>query len=134
MNYIFVLLLITIFLLIICNKNIENFDNYNLGSNGIYPASVNEVLLEDSFPIKNTLGVTNDNESSIWWHYPIFKVGSYEQINNNLKYPNNPDTGKCMPSNFCGSLYKEHQIKTNISKVLPPVNSDGIRVNYYNIE
>jgi hypothetical protein len=133
MNCIVVLLLTTIVLFIFFNKNVENFENYNLGSHGNYPSSVSEVLLEDSFPIKNKLGITNVNESKIWWHYPIFKVGSYTQINNNLKYPNNPDTARCMPSNFCGSLYKEQQIKSNISNVLPPVESSGgVRVNYYN--
>jgi len=137
LSYIFVfLLLITIsFSIIAYSKNIENYDNFNLGSRGNYPAAVNEVLLEDSFPIKNNIEISNVSENKMWWHYPIFKVGSYTQINNNLKYPNNPDTGSCMPSDFCGSIYKEQQIHSNISKVLPPVNSSGgIRVNYYNAE
>jgi len=137
MTYILVFLLLIVILFIFVNIpfNENMTENYvNLGSYGDYPASVNEVLLEDSFPIKDNIKVTNKNESSIWWNYPIFKVGSYTQINNNLKYPNNPDTGVCMPSNFCGSIYKEHQIKTNISNVLPLVDSTGgTRVNYYNV-
>ncbi len=47
LSYIFVfLLLITIsFSIIAYSKNIENYDNFNLGSRGNYPAAVNEVLL-----------------------------------------------------------------------------------------
>jgi hypothetical protein len=70
----------------------------------------------------------------MWWHYPVFKVGSYEQITNNLKYPNNPDVGQCMPADFCGTLYKEFQPKLNEAEILPPVplSCNGTRVNYYN--
>jgi hypothetical protein len=110
-------------------SNKENYDN--LGS-GIYPASVNNVLLEDVYPVNTKAGVSKNSGHDIWWHYPIFEVGSYEQITNNLKYPNNPDDGQCIPAEFCGALYKEHQSKSNISTILPLVEDNrGLRINYY---
>lgn len=111
----------------------EGFSNYSLGAaSGNYPSAQTEVLLQDSFPITGKNGVSNNGSNQIWWHYPIFKVGSYDQITNNLKYPNNPDTGRCMPADFCGTLYKEKQTQSNYIKQLPPVNANcGTRVGYF---
>ena len=111
----------------------ENFSNYTLeGASGSYPSSENYGLVQDFYPRIQRNGVSNDSASKIWWHYPTFEVGSYEQITNNMKYPNNPDEGTCMPANFCGTFYKEKQLKTNYVHVLPPVNDDGnTRVGYF---
>ena len=110
----------------------SNKENYtNLGG-GVYPASQNNVLLEDVYPVKSKSGVSVNGGHNIWWHYPIFEVGSYEQITNNLKYPNNPDDGKCVPAEFCGALYEQHQKKSNISTMLPLAEDNcGLRINYY---
>ena len=115
-------------------KNLEEgFSNYYLGStDGIYPSSQSDVLVQDTYPITGINGVSNDGSNEIWWHYPIFEVGSYDQITNNIRYPNNPDTGKCMPANLCGALYKEKQLKSNYIKPLPPVDpTAGTRVGYF---
>ena len=134
---IFLISLFLILLIVIAYKSDlffkEGFSNYYLGStDGIYPSSQTNVLLQDSFPITGINGVSKDEGSKIWFHYPIFEVGSYDQITNNLKYPNNPDTGRCMPAEFCGTLYKEKQIESNYIKPLPPVNPNaGTRVGYY---
>jgi hypothetical protein len=91
-----------------------------------------DVLLEDSFPLTGRGGVSNDQGSKIWWHYPIFEVGSYDQITNNLKFSNNPDTGRCMPADVCGTLYKEYQTQSNYVFPQPPVKPEcGSRINYY---
>ena len=134
-----ILLLITILILAVglplyFNATIfikENFANYTL-EGGAYPFSENDGLVQDSYLRIKRKGVSNDNASKIWWHYPIFKVGSYDQITNNIRYPNNPDEGTCMPANFCGTFYKEQQLKSNYVHPLPPVNEDGnTRVGYY---
>ena len=128
----YVLTIILLFLMSVLLYSASNKENYdNLGS-GIYPASVNNVLLEDVYPINTKSGVSPNSGHDIWWHYPIFEVGSYEQITNNLKYPNNPDNGQCMPAEFCGALYKENQNKSNISSMLPLAEDNcGLRINYY---
>jgi hypothetical protein len=114
--------------------NSEGFSNYYLGStNGIYPFSQTNVLVQDTYPITGKNGVSNNGSADIWWRYPIFKVGSYKQITNNIKYPNNPDNGTCMPANFCGALYEDKNIKSNYTEQLPPVDpTAGTRVGYFN--
>jgi hypothetical protein len=90
------------------------------------------VLVQDTYPITGKNGVSNDGSNEIWWHYPIFEVGSYDQITNNIRYSNNPDTGKCMPANFCGALYKEKQLKSNYIKPLLPIDpTSGTRIGYF---
>jgi hypothetical protein len=116
------------------NQQHEGYSNYNLGSaSGNYPISESTVLLEKSYPrIRRIPELSNDTSSKVWWHYPTFEVGSYDQITNNIRYSNNPDIARCSPMDVCGALYKEYQKKSNYSKVLPPVNSScGVRVNYY---
>ena len=135
---IFVLLILIIialplFLLQIQRFSNEGFSNYYLGStDGIYPSSQTDVLVQDTYPITGKNSVSNDGSNEIWWHYPIFEVGSYDQITNNIRYPNNPDTGRCMPANFCGALYKEKQLKSNYVEPLPPVDpTSGTRIGYF---
>lgn len=123
------------------NQMLENFDNYNIyntnSSLGGYEnkktREESDLLLEDSYPLTGRKGISNNSASNIWWHYPIFKLGSYDQITNNIRYANNPDEGTCMPASMCGALYKEKQQKSNYIKPLPPLNPDcGTRVGYYN--
>jgi hypothetical protein len=124
-------------------QNVENYTN--LGSS-IFPNyqlnpshksktfSSTDVLLQDSFPITGRSGVSNDQGSTIWWHYPIFEVGSYDQITNNIRFSKNPDTGNCMPADICGTLYKDFQMQSNYVFSLPPVKPECTshsRINYY---
>jgi hypothetical protein len=127
------LIVVAVILFYNSSTKIEGFSNYSLGAaSGIYPSAQTEVLLQDSFPITGKNGVSKNGSNQIWYHYPIFEVGSYDQITNNLKYPNNPDTGRCMAAEFCGTLYKEKQMRSNYIKQLPPVNPDcGTRVGYF---
>lgn len=111
-------------------KMIENYSNYNLG--GAYPSAENDVLVQDTFPITGINSVSDKQASNVWWQYPIFKVGSYDQITNNIRYPRNTDTGRCMPEDFCDAFYKPRQNKSNYVTPLPPVNPNcGTRVGYF---
>jgi len=135
-KFLILILIIVIGLILFYNSSIkpEGFTNYYLGSTyGTYPSSETDVLVQDSYPITGKNGVSEEDANRMWWHYPIFKVGSYKQITNNIRYHNNPDTGRCMPSNFCGALYKEKQLKSNYIQPLPPVDpsSSGTRVGYF---
>ena len=115
-------------------KMIEPYkNNTDLGGyQGKYPFSETDVLLEDSYPLTGRKGISNNGAADIWWHYPIFELGSYDQITNNIRYSNNPDEGTCMPASMCGALYKEKQLKTNYIKPLPPINPEcGTRVGYF---
>lgn len=113
----------------------EGFSKYTLDNTyGIYPESQDKVLVQDFYPRIQRNGISNDTASNIWWHNPTFKVGSYDQITNNIRYSNNPDVGTCTPASMCGTLYHEKQLKSNYVKALPlvPVNANYTRVNYYN--
>jgi len=135
---IFVLLILIIialplFLLQIQRFSNEGFSNYYLGStDGIYPSSETDVLVQDTYPITGINSVSDNGSAQIWKKYPIFEVGSYEQITNNIRYPDNPDDGRCMPANFCGALYKDKHLNSNIIKQLPQVNPEsGTRIGYF---
>ena len=105
-------------------KCIENYEN--IGST--------ESHLLNYYPINKTKKINSDSYSNIWKYYPIFPVGSFEQITNNLKYYKNPDIGVCTPPEMCGDFYHDKNIKPhiNIIKPLPPVsNEPGTRIGYY---
>jgi hypothetical protein len=117
------------------SHNIENFENYNLlevSKSNNYPSSVSTVLLQDSYPITRKNGVSGKGENQIWQHYPIFKVGSYLQITNNFKHQRNPDIANCISDEFCGTLYKNKQVASNIINQLPPANdTQGRRISFF---
>jgi len=130
------LLLCIVFPLLFIKFYNEGFQTNNLAINNKYPNVLDNVLLTGDYPSTGKNGVSTNSASTIWWHYPIFEVGSYAQITNNIKYPNNPDDGQCMPAEFCGALYKKKpNMPTNYVEPLNPVpESTYARVNYYNTE
>ena len=84
------------------SENFENFtleeaeSNFNNPSNILLPTNNNihnetDILVEDSFPRSNNNEISNKGSQQIWWHYPIFEVGSYDQITNNIKYDDDED-------------------------------------------
>lgn len=130
-------LILTIFKKRLCNESLkpfeENFSNYHLDEaiGGVNASQ--EILLQNSYLLTGNKDISKNDAYNIWWNYPIFKVGSYAQITNNLKYPNNPDEGTCMPASMCQTLYKNKKT-SNHAHILLPVKEDAnsIRVNYYN--
>jgi hypothetical protein len=111
----------------------EGYENYSLVQTmGKVPDSQTQVLVQDTYPAIGINQISNNTSNDIWWHYPIFKLGSYDQITNNIRYPNNPDEGTCMPGSMCGALYNEKKIGNNYITPLPLVNSvSGTRVGYF---
>lgn len=91
---------------------------------GYYPQAVDNVIAPNKYPRTKHNGISNNGSADIWWHYPIFTLGNYNQITNNLQYPNNPDEGTCMPASMCGALYHESKQKdtpSNITSMIPPL-------------
>jgi len=115
------------------NNSIEGYNNYSLaGAMGNFPDAQTKVLVQDTYPPIGKNQISNDTSSDIWWHYPTFEVGSYDQITNNIRYPNNPDVGTCTPASMCGALYHEKKTGSNYIEQLPPVNPDsGTRIGYF---
>ena len=114
-------------------KKREGYSNYTLDrATGNFPAAQTEVLVQDTYPPIGKNQISNNTSNDIWWHYPIFELGSYKQITNNIRYPNNPDEGTCEPASMCGALYHEKKIKSNYIEPLPPLNPTcGTRVGYF---
>ena len=117
-------------------KKMEGYTNYTLdGDMGKFPAAQTDLLLQDTYPKINSNGISDNTSNDIWWHYPTFTLGSYAQVTNNIKYPNNPDDGSCTPASMCGALYHEKQLMTNYVNPLPPLNPDcGRRVGYFDTD
>jgi len=117
-------------------KMVEGFSgNYDLTTPGAFPSSVNEAILDDYKKIGKNI-TSKDNYNQIWWKYPIFTLGSYEQITNNLRYRYNPDDGTCIRADFCGALYHDKKdTPSNIVTPLPPAQEgSGARVGYFRTE
>jgi hypothetical protein len=114
-------------------KNYEGFSNYKLDqAMGNVPDSQIQVLVQDTYPPIGKNQISNETSSDMWWHYPTFTLGSYKQITNNIRYPNNPDVGRCTPGSMCGALYHEKFLKSNYITPLPPVNPEcGTRIGYF---
>jgi len=113
---------------------LENFSNYNLKLDiGNFPEAQTTVLVQDTYPAIGKNELSNNDANDIWFDYPVFELGSYEQITNNIRYPDNPDEGTCMPASMCGALYKEKHIGNNYVEPLPPLNPNcpGTRVGYF---
>jgi hypothetical protein len=139
-------LVVLIILYIKYNMNKEGFNTPLIDYETAYPLQWNiknysqnkdiqsNFLLSDSFPIKTQNQVNFTNENRKWWHKPVFKEGSYQQITNNLKYFNNPDIANSTPEEFSGAFYSNHQYSTNI--ILPlspvPVETNKIRIGWWN--
>ena len=116
-------------------KKIEGFKSNDLKTPGDYPVSIDKAILND-YPLIGKNETTNNDYNDIWWRFPIFSVGSYEQITNNLKNHYNPDDGSCIRADFCGALYHNNKhTKSNITLPLPPAEEGpGARVGYFRTE
>ena len=110
----------------------EGYSNYkSYQATGDYPAAQTQVLVQDTYPAIGKNSISDDTANDIWQYYPIFELGSYAQITNNIKYPNNPDIGRCMPASMCGALYHQKKLGSNTIEPLPPAPNDGTRVGYF---
>jgi hypothetical protein len=116
------------------NSNLNLIDGFRELNPGNYPLMDDKVILDDYKQIgKNQ--TSNKNYNQIWWKYPIFSLGSYEQITNNLQHRYNPDDGTCIRADFCDALYFSKHSKSNIINPLPPAEEgSGARVGYFRSE
>ena len=143
MNQIIFIFFVFVLILTICyqlffkfQNSFEGYSNYHLDTSmSNFPEVQNKLLIQDIYPKIDKNQLSNNTSNDIWWHYPIFKLGSYDQITNNIKYPNNPDEGTCMPSSMCNTLYYNKNLGSNYIKQLPPINSiNKTRIGYFDTE
>jgi len=140
MNKIFIFILFVLFVSILFYNRSEGFVMLERFTNGNleqmkdpYPDVFDNLLVKDSYPITGEKGVSDETANNMWWRYPIFEVGSYDQKTNNLRYPINPDDARCTPGEFCFALYNNYKRGSNIITPLPPLNPEcGTRVGFFN--
>ena len=138
--FLFLILVLALSIPVILNiKNplelLEGYSNYTLErAQGDYPNAQTKVLVQDTYPPIGKNELSNDTAADIWTKYPIFELGSYDQITNNIQYPPNPDEGTCMPASMCGALYHDKIIGSNYVELLPPVPNNGTRVGYFDVK
>jgi len=139
--FLFLILVVALSIPLILNVNnplelLEGYSNYTLaGAQGDFPNAQTKVLVQDTYPPIGKNQVSNDTAADIWKDYPVFELGSYAQITNNIRYPRNPDEGTCMPASMCGALYHDKYLGSNYVEPLPPVNPDGgNRVGYFDTD
>jgi hypothetical protein len=126
-----------LFIIIFLSVSVEGFTNYSLEQSMLnaYPESQTNVLVQNTYPPIGKNQLSNNTSADIWQDYPVFPLGSYKQITNNIRYPDNPDEGTCMPASMCGALYHDKNTGNNVIHPLPPVkNSCGTRVGYFNTD
>ena len=115
-------------------KGFKRYKSDVLSVPGDFPRAVEKPILDD-YPLIETKGVSANNASDIWKDYPVFGVGSFNQITNNIRYNRNPDDGKCSRAEFCGALYHDIKHESNVVKPLSPAEQgNGARVGYYRSE
>lgn len=133
--YLLLLLLIAIGLPLLFNYTTicESFSNYSLDQAiGAVPDSQTQVLVQDTYPPIGKNQISDNDAYDIWKDYPIFQLGSYAQTTNNIRFPINPDVGRCTPASMCDALYYDKITGDNYAKPLPPVNPDcGTRIGYF---
>jgi hypothetical protein len=115
-------------------KGYKRYKSDELSVPGDFPRSIDKPILDD-YPLINSKSVSTNNASDIWKDYPVFGVGSFEQLTNNIRFNRNPDDGTCSRAEFCGALYHDIKNTSNIIKPLPPAEEGGgARVGYYRSE
>lgn len=108
--------------------------NLQSSTPGEFPQADDMPIL-DQFPYTGSKEASKNSVTDIWWKFPIFKLGSYRQITNNLRHRYNPDDGTCRRADMCGSLYKNIKAKSNDIHPLPPAEEGpGARVGYWRTE
>jgi hypothetical protein len=133
--FLFLILALGLFLAPVI-KTIEGFKTSTFAkTEGEYPISVDKAILND-YPLIGKNETSNESYNDIWRDYPVFPLGSFEQITNNIRYHKNPDNGTCIRADFCGALYHDNKnTKSNIINPLPPAEEgEGARVGYFRSE
>jgi hypothetical protein len=102
---------------------------------GEYPLTVDKPPLYDTYELKGSNIITSNGSAHNWKEYPVFALGSFKQITNNLRFRKSPDDGTASTGDFSDAIYNTKTVKTNIIEPLPPVDeNDGARVGYYRSE
>ena len=103
-----------------------NQEGFAILSPGMYPKSLDQPVLSDTYKVKQNPGYDDMSASDIYVNYPQFPAKHCGT--NNIRYWRRPTNGLCSPPGFCMGLYDATEPKI----APPPGVPNGIpRVNYY---
>lgn len=105
-------------------------EGFSVLTPGMYPISSDVPILYEDYPLKKTIGVSNNTYADNYPNYPIFD-SSYEQKTNNVRYWSTPNNGLCSPADFCNGIYDKKKIDIPQTPNGIPMSSQVKRVNYY---
>ena len=88
-------------------KGYKRYKSDELSVPGDFPRSIDKPILDD-YPLINSKSVSTNNASDIWKDYPVFGVGSFEQLTNNMS--TSPTFIFIDGSYFC--FYRYHSLLT----------------------
>ena len=91
-----------------------------------------DVLLEDEYTVKGNAGLSENKYSDNSKKRSVSRVGSFEQVTNNVREWSTPDNGNCSTADFCDTLYVSKIVEEK--SVVPQPNDASTRVNYFNIQ
>lgn len=122
----FILLIICLGVVIPVTKIGDGVSKEGFISPGMYPSSMDNPLLSDTYKVKQNPGYDNMSASQIYVNYPQFPAKHCGT--NNLQYWRRPTNGQCTPPGMCMGLYEATEPKIPP----PPQAPQGVpRVNYY---
>ena len=81
---------------------------------GEYPLTVDKPPLYDTYELKGSNIITSNGSAHNWKEYPVFALGSFKQITNNLRFRKSPDDGTASTGDFSDAIYNTKTVKTNI--------------------
>lgn len=99
---------------------------------GLYPSSVDNPLLVDSYKVKKKPGVDPySGAAQIWKNYPQFPADHIGT--NNIKYWRRPTNGRCTPADMCNGIYEPTEQNIPSPPIPPPVipQPGESRINFY---
>ena len=84
----------------------------------------------DVYNIKDNLQLSNLGSEDIYKNDSAYNASTLEV--NNIRYWKTPNNGKCMPANFCNSIYGLNKYGPPIKDLkMQPWNTQTKRVNYF---
>ena len=104
------------------------YENFTSLSPGGYPCTQNTLPLEGWYKKKAGANVSDMSMEDQYKKYPVYPAKSTN--NNNQKYWEQPDNGKCSPPDMCGNVY-ESQSMPIINSPNPLPFSTENRVNFF---
>lgn len=107
---------------------LNSYENFTSLSPGGYPCTQDTLPLEGWYKKKAGANVSDMSMEEQYKRYPVYPAKSSK--NNNQKYWDQPDNGKCSPPDMCGNVYESRSMPIINSPNPLPFSTEN-RVNFF---